>query len=96
LCRRLGSLRCRQKVSAKRAKDERKRRTDERVDPRPEIEAPPPDDPWIPQMETVRDVLIQSSGQRPSIRDMDKEDAAAVERTSLEMHAFTNANEEDK
>jgi hypothetical protein len=80
---------------AERAKDERKRRTDARVDPRPEIEAPPPDDPWIPQMETVRDVLVQTSEQRWSIRDMDNEDAAAVERTSLEMHAFTNANNEE-
>jgi hypothetical protein len=79
-----------------RVKYERQRRTDARVDPRPEIEAPPPDDPWIPQMETVCDVLVQTSGQRPSIRDMDKDDAAAVERTALEMHAFTNANEEDK
>ncbi len=51
----------RKKQASQRARAERDRKAAERHDPRPQIPAPLPDAPWLPQMEVLNDVLGASA-----------------------------------
>ena len=61
----------RQELASQRAQEERNRRAAERRDPRPQIEAPEPDAPWLPQMQVLNDVLGASRAPEPPMRDID-------------------------
>src|SRR5437762_13317814 len=49
-----------EKYNSKRAKEERSGHTVQRRDPRPHIEVPCPDAPWLPVMEGLNDVIGKS------------------------------------
>jgi hypothetical protein len=82
---------------AARAKEERERRIAERLDPRPQIPAPPRDAPWLPQMEVLNQVLGKVHQSEPPMRDIDGVLAAVYVRRVGNMHAFTSlgANQEE-
>jgi hypothetical protein len=56
---------------AKRDREEREQRLAARRDPRPQITAPAPDAPWLPQMDVLNDVLGASGEPEPPMRDID-------------------------
>ena len=68
----------------------------ERLDRRPQIPAPLPDAPWLPQMEALNDVLGASAAREPPMRDIDGVIAEVRSRSVPMMHALTpdNANGE--
>src|SRR5262249_9495059 len=69
------------------AKEERDRRTAERQDPRPQIAAPAPDAPWIPQMDVLNEVLGHSPDPEPPSRDIDGVVVSVRVRRVPNMHA---------
>jgi hypothetical protein len=81
----------------KRAKAERQRRSVERTDPRPEIDVPAPDEPWLPQMKVLNDVLSKSTEPEPPMRDIDGVVTVVRVRRIPNMHALTSfgANDEE-
>jgi hypothetical protein len=89
--------RAREERLAARAKEERERRIAERLDPRPQIPAPPRDAPWLPQMEVLNQVLGKVRQSEPPMRDIDGVLAAVYVRRVGNMHAFTSlgANQEE-
>jgi hypothetical protein len=84
--------------AGRRAEEVRKRRLAERRDPRPEIVAPNPDDPWLPVMATLNDVLANSPDVIPPSRDIDGVVRFTRLRRIAAMHAFSQetANAEDR
>jgi hypothetical protein len=72
-------------------------RAAERADPRPRVEAPPHDAPWLPAMEVLNDVLGSSSAAEPPMRDIDGALVAVRVRRVPNMHALTadGANQEE-
>ena len=89
--------RAREERLAARGKEERERRIAERLDPRPQISAPPRDAPWLPQMEVLNQVLGKVRQSEPPMRDIDGVLAAVYVRRVGNMHAFTSlgANQEE-
>jgi hypothetical protein len=87
----------RQEQSQKRAEAERQRRAAERTDPRPQLWVPPPDAPWIPQMQVLNDVLGKSTEPEPPMRDIDGVVTLVRVRRVPNMHTLTplGANDED-
>jgi len=87
----------RRERASQRAREERDRRAAERQDPRPQIEAPTPDAPWLPQMQVLNDVLGRSTAPEPPMRDIDGVIAQVRVRRVPNMHALTQrgSNEED-
>ena len=88
-----------QEHAAKRRQQERQRRLAERDDPRPMLEVPAEDAPWIPQMDTLNDVVGNSTAVHPTLRSIDS-DAAFTSKVAVpKTHAFTaasaNPDEED-
>jgi hypothetical protein len=75
--------------AARCAEEERRRRLANRRDPRPVIPAPPPDDPWLPVMGLLNDVLSQSSDAVPPMRDIDGVATFTRMRPIAAMHAFS-------
>jgi hypothetical protein len=61
-----------------------------RRDPRPQIPAPLPDAPWIPEMEVLNDVLGASRESEPPMRDIDGFVTQVVVRRLPNMHALTS------
>jgi hypothetical protein len=55
----------------RRTRERATRRAAERRDPRPLIEAPLPDAPWLPQMAVLNDVLGKCPAAEPPMRDID-------------------------
>jgi hypothetical protein len=82
--------RAREERLAAREKEERERRIAERLDPRPQIPAPPRDAPWLPQMEVLNQVLGKVRQSEPPMRDIDGILAAVHVRRVGNMHAFTS------
>jgi hypothetical protein len=58
-------------AAKKRAQEERDLRLAERRDPRPQIPAPLPDAPWLPQMEVLNEVLGKSTWLVPPMRNLE-------------------------
>jgi hypothetical protein len=78
-----------------RKSEEQDKRFAERRDPRPMLIAPAADDPWLPQMETLNEVLGrgQTSASIPPTRDINGVAARARKAAVPNTHAFTNAND---
>ncbi len=72
-----------------RAEEERNRRAAKRRDPRPQIPAPEPDAPWLPQMEALNDVLGKSRDLEPPARDIDGVMVQVRVRRVPNMHALS-------
>jgi hypothetical protein len=64
-----------------------------RQDPRPLIRSPFPDDPWLPQMKVVNEVISAVTTIAPPVRNIDDDATRVRKRPVADMHAFTNANE---
>ena len=80
-----------QKQAAQDAMAARARRAARRQDPRPQIRAPFPDEPWLPQMGVLNDVIGKVTTARPPARDIDG-DAMQVRKLPVpNMHAFTQS-----
>ncbi|GAU83926.1 hypothetical protein [Bosea sp. BIWAKO-01] len=89
-------LKAAQKQHAKKqAQGARARRAAQRQDPRPLIRAPAPDEPWLPQMKVLNEVVGGVEEEVPPVRNIDA-DATRVRKLRVrDMHAFTSANEGD-
>ncbi len=74
-----------------------KRRLAERRDPRPQIEVPLPDAPWLPVMGALNEVLGRMGDAEPPVRDVDGIYVKVRVRRALNMHRFTSrgANAEE-
>ena len=63
-------------------------------DPRPYIQSPSPDDPWLPEMDVLNEVIGGVISAKPPSRDIDG-DAMWVRKLPVpNMHAFIDANQE--
>jgi hypothetical protein len=86
--------------SDQRAREGRNRRLAERRDPRPQINTPAPDAPWLAQMDILNDVLARSSALEPPARDIDGVITQTRKRRVPDMHAFgvqsANADPEEE
>ncbi len=71
------------------AQEARDRRAAERRDPRPRIEAPEPDAPWLPQMEVLDDILGMSAAPEPPMRDVEGYVTVIRARRVPTMHTLT-------
>jgi hypothetical protein len=60
----------RQEQVVHQAQESRERRIAERRDPRPQIQAPLADAPWLPEMQILNDVLGKSTDIEPPMRDV--------------------------
>lgn len=91
-----GKLKRAQKEKAAReAQEGRQRRMAERRDPRPQIPAPAPDAPWLPQMAVLNDALGGCRDPEPPMRDIDGAMTAVRVRAVSSMHALTAAGSND-
>lgn len=83
-----------------RDEEERARREAERRDPRPRLPAPPPDAPWLPQMEALNEVLAASRDPEPPARDIDGSLVQVRVRRVPNTHSLTprgaNGDEQDE
>ena len=80
-----------QQQAAQNAKAARARQFDRRRDPRPYIRSPLPDEPWLPEMDVLNEVIGRVIAARPPARDIDG-DAMQVRKLSVpNMHAFTQS-----
>ncbi len=77
----------RSEVKKNAAREIRERRLAERTDPRPQLDAPPPDAPWLPTVEAIDEVL--SGAYAPPPRNARAVVIQARQRPILGMHAFT-------
>ncbi len=79
-------------------RQQRERRLAERQDPRPMINAPSDDAPWLPQMEALNDVIGKSIAAHPAVRDIDGVAALTMRIAVPATHAFSplGANSEEK
>jgi hypothetical protein len=74
------------------AKATRARQAARRQDPRPQIRSPFPDEPWLPQMDVLNEVIGGVIAAKPPSRDIDG-DAMWVRKLPVpNMHVFTDAN----
>ena len=80
-----------QKQAAQNAKAARARQAARRQDPRPQIRSPFPDEPWLPQMDVLNEVIGGVIAARPPARDID-DDATRVRKLPVpNMHAFSQS-----
>jgi hypothetical protein len=79
------------KKSEQRAKEERKRRIAERRDPRPSIRAPVADDPWLPAMGVLNEIIGAIKAATPPLRDIDGVLTRVRKLPVPNMHAFTSS-----
>ena len=83
-----------QQQAAQNAKAARAHRAARRRDPRPQIRSPFPDEPWLPQMAVLNEVIGGVISAKPPSRDIDG-DAMWVRKLPVpNMHAFIDANQE--
>ncbi len=78
--------------NARAAEAEAERRAAERDDPRPRIEAPFPDAPWLPVMATLNAVLGASTALEPPFRDIEGYLCHVRERSIASLHLLTSAS----
>jgi len=79
----------RQERQTRRAEEARPRCAAERPDPRPRINAPKPDAPWLPQMAVLNDVLGKSTDRGPPMRDVEGAASAVHTRRMPLLHMLT-------
>ena len=80
-----------QQQAAQNAKAARARQAARRQDPRPQIRSPFPDEPWLPQMAVLNEVIGGVIAARPPARDIDG-DAMQMRKLPVpNMHAFTQS-----
>jgi hypothetical protein len=79
----------RRELASQRAQEERDRRAAERQDPRPQIEAPEPDAPWLPQMQVLNEILGTSAAPEPPMRDVEGYVTVIRGRRVPSMHTLT-------
>jgi hypothetical protein len=77
-------------------RERRERRLAERKDPRPQIPNPPVDAPWLPEMQTLNEILARASRPRRPRRDIDTQCAGVRKFAVPGTHAFTNANPKEE
>ena len=77
------------KHAGEHARQERKRRTAERVDPRPALEVPADNAPWLPIVQTLEDIHSSSTAGKPPSRNIDSAVTRARKLPIPAMHAFT-------
>jgi hypothetical protein len=81
----------RQRQAELEAKATRARQAARRQDPRPWIRAPFPDEPWLPVMAVLNDVIGKVNMASPPSRDID-DDAMRVRKLPIpNMHAFSSS-----
>lgn len=78
--------------TARHREEERRRHLAERSDPRPMLEVPVEDAPWIPQMDTLNDVIGDSTAVHPTLRSIDSDAAFTSQIAVPKTHAFTAAS----
>jgi hypothetical protein len=80
-----------------RAKETHQKRLAERLDPRPQLDVPEEDAPWLPAMDILNDVLGSSTMTEPPMRDAEGANNRKHMRSVPGMHGFRNddANSED-
>jgi hypothetical protein len=83
--------------TTQRARQEQQRRVAERRDPRPQINNPPENEPWLPQMKVLGEVLGAVPELRPPARDIDSAVMRGKRVSIPDTHAFTttDANAEE-
>ena len=80
-----------QQQAAQNAKAARARQAARRQDPRPQIRSPFPDDPWLPQMDVLNEVIGGVIAARPPARDID-DDAMRMRKLPVpNTHAFSQS-----
>jgi hypothetical protein len=89
----IAAVRGRQLAQA--VQETRTRQAAARTDPRPHIGQPFNDEPWLPVMDTVNDVIEGSSMTVPPVRDIDSVTTRTRRLPIPNLHVFTQANEED-
>ena len=77
-----------------RAREARQRRAAQRHDPRPMIRAPFPDEPWLPQMDVLNEVIGKVATAVPPLRNIDGVIAQPSKRPVPDTRPFTDANPE--
>ena len=83
-----------QKQAAQNLEAMRTLRVWRRQDPRPRIRAPLNDEPWLPQMDVLNEVIGAVVADTPPARDID-DDATQMHKLPISgTHAFTDANQE--
>ena len=83
-----------QQQAAQNAKTTRAHQAASRRDPRPQILAPFPDEPWLPQIVVLNEVIGAVVADMPPSRDID-DDAMSVRRRAIpDTHGFTSTNPE--
>jgi hypothetical protein len=75
------------------AKQAQSQRMAERDDPRPMLEVPEPDAPWLPEMNTVSSVHAGSKDRIPPARGIGTEVAVAFRVDIANLHVFTTEEE---
>jgi hypothetical protein len=84
----------RQQQAAQNAKAARAHQAARRQDPRTHIRSPFPDEPWLPQMDVLNEIIGGVIAAKPPSRDIDG-DAMWVRKLPVpNMHVFTDANQE--
>jgi hypothetical protein len=81
----------------KRQQENRVRRARERQDPRPQLQCPPDDAQWIPQMDVLNNVIEATADRHAPGRDIDGLAASTGKIVVGKTHAFTadDANQGD-
>ena len=83
-----------QQQAAQNAETTRAHQVASRRDPRPQILAPFPDEPWLPQIVVLNEVIGAVVADMPPSRDID-DDAMSVRRRAIpDTHGFTSTNPE--
>jgi hypothetical protein len=79
------------------AEEAKERLLAERVDPRPQLSSPPIDAPWLPEMQSVNEVLAQATRLSRPRRDVDTEVASGRKWRVPKTHQFSSetANKEE-
>ena len=84
-----------EKKAAQHEQEMRICRLAERQDSRPLIEVPPFDAPWLPQVQTINDVLGPSTASEPPARDIDGVASRARKLALPGLHAFARAEDDE-
>jgi hypothetical protein len=65
------------------------------TDPRPQMRAPFPDEPWLPPMGALNEVIGKAKGDQPPERNIDTGVTQMRKSPAPDMHAFNHANTEE-
>ena len=86
----------RARAEAKQKAADAERRAAERRDPRPQIDAPAYDAPWLPQIEVMNGVLSASAETEPPARDIDGVTTRLKRRASPLLHLLQSEDDDVK